>query len=316
MEQLLGEIALNYTDDAVNSVLRTAESSSGAFTRHFNQSEDFFLRVPKPFIVPNFPIHHDVREHRPSRGYVRAIRQFVEGIVGQLGPMFQGLAYYFDPAEILRPSFFRLYRIREQSYLYMLRVDLTFKPMIHEVVEKGSNDVTPSYSSHDLFVEADFIPLDEVMRDGDSITGFKISQSVSQTWIGETGRGYFVQGIWLDHELTKFLSKLFLPQDKRVYPYYPVNCKYRAICHSDLGLTPDRRKRWLPVLHLAREFLYPYMEQIQDALREQEFSESLAAFTELKKRIPLRWQEAFRPLSVRRYLNDAEQREFVVEFQD
>jgi hypothetical protein len=183
---------------------------------------------------------------------------------------------------------------------------------VHEVEEQGSNDVSPRYRTDRLYVEADIVPLEDIVERAAQTKAFVIEQVVSQTWIGETGRGYFVQGIWLDRDLTKFFSKLFLPPGKRTYPYYPFTCKYRSICYTALELTPERRGRETALLAAARSFIKPHIEDIQEALKGASFDESLPAFTKLKEQVDERWYEPFQRLRVRAYLNEADMKEFVV----
>ncbi len=330
MEQILGEIRLHYTDMRINEQLKGAHAGIGAgqngpsateppttgaaeYTRHFNQGEDFFLKLTRPFRVPPLPIHHDVRNPKPEDAYLQSLRGLFQTISQALPSIFSEMTYIFDPSEVLRPSFYHLYRIGEQTYLYLMRIDLAYRPQIHKVVERGSNDTTPEYETSQLFLEADLIPLDQVMVEAGKVRAFRIQQSVSQTWIGETGRGYFVQGIWIDRELTKFLSKLFLPKGMRTYPYYPFTCKYRAICYSVIDLEADARKAFLPALHRVTEFIRPHMGTIQEELKQSEFSENLSSFRMLQQKVPAEWQALFSGLTVKPYLNENGMKEFRVE---
>ena len=234
----------------------------------------------------------------------------------QLVPdVFAGLTYLFDPAEVLRPTFFQMFRVGDDSYLYLLRLDLVCRPQKHQVLEKGTNDTTPVYRTSELVVDVDIIPLKELISTNGRTSGGLIDQMISDTWIGETGRGYFVQGIWLDTDLTKFFSKLVLPAGKRVYPYYPFSSKYRTVCHHPIALEPEARRRAVPLLHRVKQFLQPYLEEIEQVLREEDFSESLPTFTRIKEKVPMEWQTLFAPLSMSVYLNDEEQKEFEVAMQ-
>jgi hypothetical protein len=161
-------------------------------------------------------------------------------------------------------------------------------------------------------MEADMIPITAVETGEKGSRVLTVHQSISDTWIGETGRGYFVQGIWLDRELSKFFSKLFLPRGKRTYPYYPITCKYRSICLTVIQLDPEGRKRFLPILHQARGFLLNNIAVIENSLRSQEFSESLPAFTKLFDKIPDPLRAGFSGISVNTYLNQQEMREYEI----
>ncbi len=313
MDQILSEIRLHFTDQQLNDQLKRLVCDDTDYPRHFTQSEDFFIRLPSTYRVPHLAIHHDFSKSKPENDYLEKIRDVVRQL-GAIAPsVFADLTYLFDPAEILRPGFFHLYRIGDRTYLYLLRIDLHFRPHAQTLLDKGSNDTTPEYETDQLYIEADFIPLEQVMVEEGKIRAFRIRQSVSQTWIGETGRGYFVQGIWLDRELTKFFSKLFLPVGARTYPYYPYTCKYRAICHSVLDVRPEQRKKGLPMHHRVCEFLAPHMGEIQEALRTEEFSEQLDTFKKLKLIVPNEWQAAWNGLKLSAYLNDYEMKEFKVD---
>jgi len=310
MEQVLGEIRIAYSDPDINALLKSADPTGGVFTRHFNQSEEFFVKLPEPFTVPSFSIHHDVRLREPSDDYRTSFRALATELIERLPSVFAGLTHMFDPAETLRPCFFQVYRIGEQSYLYLMRLDLVFKPQSHQVVEKGSNDRSPVYQTRDLVIEADVIPLSSVVRTESKLEGFGIQQLISDTWIGETGRGYFVQGIWLDTELTKFFSKLFVPKGKRMYPYFPVTSKYRTITHAVVGLTDEARRRAVPFLHRVQRFLLPNLDEIQEVLKGHEFSEDLETFERIKGTVPAEWLAAWDDFKLDVYLNEQEMKEY------
>ncbi len=152
-----------------------------------------------------------------------------------------------------------------------------------------------------------------VISEGDKISGFRVRQSISATWIGERGRGYFVQGIWIDREITKFLSKLFIPAGKRMYPYYPFTCRHRAICLSLVRPEAEERKSEVPKLHRASTFLEPHMRTIEEALQGNDFSENLDAFKSLKERVPPEWDTAWDSVALRMYLNDRDMKEYQLE---
>ncbi|MFP4152638.1 MAG: hypothetical protein ACLFR8_12790 [Alkalispirochaeta sp.] len=312
MEKTLGEIRLYATDPTINGLLRRKSDHSVGYRRHFNQSEDFFLRLGREFQVPSFQIHHDIQHITPDAGYIDTLRGYLDQLQQMIPGVFEGLTYYFDPAEVLRPGFFQLYRVSGEYYLYLLKLDLVYRPQNHTVVGKGSNDTTPVYRTANLIVEANVVPLRDVRREGEKTTGFLIDQLISDTWIGETGRGYFVQGIWIDTDLNKFFTKLFVPEGKRIYPYYPYTSKYRTICHNPINLEARSRREALPHLHRARTFLTPYLDEIQSVLREREFAPDLPLFRELKARIPEEWTHFLDDFALDMYLNDDEMREYEV----
>lgn len=313
MEKVKGVIPITYTDKEINSLIGGTRGSEGSYTRHYNQNEDFFIRLPAPVTVPRFPVHHDIGRTKPREEYITSLRSFVSSLTEQVPQFFRGLTYFFDPSEILRPAFYQIFRFGDAEYLYLLRLDLLFRVHEGETLEGETNDSTPVYRTRSLFMDSDVIPLDGVSVEKEKITGFSLKQTVSQTWIGETGRGYFVQGIWMDSELTKFFSKLFLPQGLRSYPYYPFQCKHRTITLFLVDPTPEGRKHYIPSLHRAVEFLAPEMESIQDALKEDMFSEELPIFKHLQERVPDGLKSFWDQLTVRRYLNDRDMKEYSIE---
>ena len=314
MEKILNEIRLNYTDTEINSILKNSNEDYGKSEKHFNQNEEFFLKLDKDFIVPSLPVHHDIKSAKPSKEYLNGIKDILEQLCAFIPQIFTNLIYFFDPGEILRPCFFQLFRLGDKQFLYLMRIDLTFRIHESEMLNQGSNDFTPEFSSRNLFLEADFIPLQEVKSINNKIAAFIVNQTVSQTWIGETGRGYFVQGIWIDQELTKFFSKLLIPNGIRSYPYYPFSCKYRTICHTVVNLDLDGRKKHLPLLVRAMNFLVPRMREIEKTLKNAEFSIELPYFVEQKKETPPQWKETWKDLSIKPYLNVKDMKEFKIDF--
>lgn len=312
MEQVLGEIPLAYTDSDISELLKREGQAGCAYTYHFNQAEDFFLLLEQPFEVPSFSIHHDVRNTKPTPQYLDSLTKLMDQLQARLPQVFAGLTYMFDPSETLRPVFFQVYRVAGRTYLWVVRLDLVFRPALHTATTPGSNDMTPVYSSRKLILEADVVPLAGVKREDNRVRSFTVDQLISDTWIGETGRGYFVQGIWLDADLTKFFSKLALPLGTRSYPYYPFSSKFRTVCHSPIGLEVEQRKLAIPRLHRVKDFIAPHLDAIQQTLREQEFTVELKAFADLKRQVPESWDRWWDGFAVKAYLNDDEMKEFEV----
>ena len=314
MEKLLNEIRLNYTDGTINALLQNQAENNGSLNCYYNQSEEMFVHLEEEFEVPAFPIHHDIEKKSPSQDYLEALKAFLSQVVPRAPTIFRELTYFFDPTEILHPCFYQLFKIGDLLYLYLLRLDLMFHTHQAEIVKKGSNDHTPVYRTYDIFLESDLIPLERVETRAGKLHSFVIHQTISQTWIGETGRGYFLQGIWMDNDLTKFFSKLFLPPGKRTYPYYPFSCKFRTLCLSLLKFAPEDRKKFLPLLHKAQEIVAPEIEAIQNSLKNIAFSEELPAFKKLKTTIPSALSMPWSNLKVVPYLNSRDMKEFRIEF--
>jgi hypothetical protein len=313
MEQVSNEIPVGYSDQPLNELLRSIGSEERPFDRRFSQGEDFFIHLDQPIIVPHFQIHHDVRQPVPSPVYLSSLKTVVEQIIRCAPQVLKGLTYFFDPAEILRPCFYYVYATNEELFLYILRLDLIIRATESNVIERGTPDTTPKYSSQHLFLEATLIPLEGVVREGDKVKGFRVRQAISQTWIGESGRGYFRQGIWMDTDLTKFFSRLFLPSEKRTYPYYPYLCRYKTVCQSIIELGPGGRAAAVPLLQRSLKFLLPEMDQIQAEMKNSSFSEKMEIYLKLKSKVPKTWYKAWRGVVVHAYLNEADMREFRIE---
>ncbi len=313
MEQISNEIRVGCADQALNGLLGAIGSERRPFERRYSQGEEFFLHLDGVLSVPHFHIHHDVRRQEPSQEYMSAFRAVAAQIANHAPQVLKGLTYFFDPAEIFRPCFYRVYGIGELFYLYMLRIDLTMRAAECTVTERGTNDMTPAYTTRHLFLEATIIPLERVVLLEEKVKGFHILQTISQTWIGEFGRGYFQQGIWMDADLTKFFSKLFLPARKKTYPYYPFQCRYKTVCQSVIGLDPEARASAVPLLHRSLEFLLPEIDRIQGEMKNASFTEELDIYKDLKSRIPGDWYEAWESIRVEVYLNESDMREFRIE---
>jgi hypothetical protein len=310
MESKSRLIQAPYADKGINDLLGNLDAAPARYTRHFSQNEDFFIKLSSEFNVPPLPIHHDVKKPKPEREYLLKIKDILTQLVSLAPDVFQELTYFFDPSDILRPAFFRLYRIDSSQYLYLVKLDLLFRSQDDTVIEKGNNDWTPQYRTSNLFLSAFYVPLNSVnLRDG----LFEVKQTVADTWKGERGRGYFAQGIWIDDDLTKFFSRVFLPQGKRAYPFYPFVCQYNTICQNLINLGPDDRRYSLPFLHRAFNFLAPSMRQIERKVRGNGFSEDHDIFKALKSKVPDFWETFFDGLKVETYLNTNDMREFRVE---
>ncbi len=314
MEEREGTVHLHHSDNPINTLIAAENGAGVRYSYHFNQNEDFFLNLDREFIVPHLPIHHNIEEKEPTKEYISILRDFLRTLVPLVPNVFKNLIYFFDPGEILKPCFFQLFRIEDLSVLFLLRLDLLFKTHEADIVERGTNDTTAMYKTRHLFLEGELIPLAEVQKSDGRLKSFRIKPTVSETWIGETGRGYFVQGIWMDSELTKFFSKLFLPWGKRTYPYYPFICKFKTICHALFDMTPESRERHVPFFHKVLQFIEPEMESIQNALREKEFNEKMEEFVNIKERVNTQLPEIMDNITVKRYLNDRDMKEYQLEF--
>ncbi|GAB1433466.1 hypothetical protein MASR2M29_20920 [Spirochaetota bacterium] len=316
MEPLQNEIKIAYADSMINELLHAIRETerNRSYNMHFNQGEEFFIELSSKIYVPKLPIHHDVKKAVPDADYISCLKDIIKQITGVIPECFHGLVYFFDPAEILKPSFYRLYKAENDIYLYILRLDLLARPFETETIEQGSNDLTSAYATQRLYMESELIPLDAVMSESGRIRAFRIKQLISQTWIGETGKGYMVSGVWMDNDLTKFFTKLFLTPGQRIYPYYPFFCKYKTICANAPILTSEGRRNLIPLLHRAIKFLAPEMDKIQNLFRNSSFSEKMPEFQDLKNRVPDQWLKALAGYSSKAYLNEHEQKEYILSY--
>jgi hypothetical protein len=313
VEQIGNKLSVSYSDRDINGLLEGIGDRTAQFTRHYSQNEDFFLKLERDFTVPHLPIHHDVREPKPDREYLQGLRAVISELAGLAPQVLKEMIYFFDPSEILRPCFFKVYRVEDEHYLYLLRIDLQMRPAEGTAIERGTNDVTPRYTSRKLFMEPLIIPLDDVLKDEGKVKGFVIKQTISETWIGEQGRGYMLHGIWMDLDLTRFFSRLFLPKGKKTYPFFPFICKFKTVCQSVIHLDPAGRRNAVPYLHRVIQFLLPSMARIQLMMKNVSFTEDMPFFIDFKARVPEIWYEPWRDIKVEAYLNESEMREFRVE---
>ncbi len=194
-----------------------------------------------------------------------------------------------------------------------MRLDFSFKPNYCDIIEKGNNDINHFFSTKSVFLDVDIHPVDKIVKKADR-TEIHIKQSISQTWIGETGRGYFIQGIWIDTELTKFFTKIFTSESVSTYPYYPFSCKYRTVSHFPVNFNSEGRKKHLHLLDSAYNFIYPYMSEIESVLKNNEFSPELPLFREIKSKTDPDFSSFFSKYSIRRYLNEKGMKEYELEY--
>jgi hypothetical protein len=313
MEQAGERLFIYHTDREMDSLLAPGHGGLDLPMR-FNQNEEFFLVLPEPVTVPSLPIHHDIQQKGPGVSR-RTVMATVLMQLGKLVPgLLDGFQWFFDASECLRICFHQFTELDGTVYLTLLRIDLAYRPLIHRLVAAGNNDQTAAYATDRLFLDVDIVPL-KGMRRQENLIEMSIRQTVTETWIGETGRGYFVQGIWLDRELTKFFSKLFLPAGKRLFPYFPVNCKFRAVCGQPFRLDTAGRRQAVGILHDCRRFLEGRVPAIEKALHRNPFSEDLPLFQQLRSESPEQVRRIYQPLCMRSYLNQQEMKEYELTYE-
>ncbi|MCL2705465.1 MAG: hypothetical protein FWE72_04565, partial [Spirochaetaceae bacterium] len=180
------------------------------------------------------------------------------------------------------------------------------------ILEKGNNDITHKFSTENIFLDIDLLPIEKVIERDKNTTDYFIRQSVSQTWIGETGRGYFIQGIWMDNELTKFFTNIFLHKEILSYPYYPFTCKYRTLTHFPLKFEPLYRKKHITILDRSYNFLLPFMREVEKVFKDFLFSKEMDIYKSIKEKIDINWYDDFSNLKISRYLNNHGMKEYEV----
>lgn len=300
----------SWTDEELSARLASLEGKNRPFTRHFTQEEDFFLRLDEAFEVPSLAIHHDVNQGQPSREYLQTIKALTGLWAQRLPEVFSGLKWFFDPRDILRPVFAQSLSLHDRHYLYLLRADLTFRSRYAQVLTPGSNDRTPAYTTRSLFLESELLPLED-RRQSNQGWEMTVKKIFRNTWRGESGRGYFLTGHWIDQELTKCLSKAFLAPGTRCFPFYPLRCRYNTLSVS--VVSPDFAGRKQAAFVCAE--LFPQASvlaaELQEVLAESSFDENLPVYHNLRSAFEPgrnRFPQVFR---LEPYLNEAEQKEYL-----
>ena len=312
MDQILNVISILNTNNEISQIIKNYKEKQLPYTMHFSQNEDFFLKIRKTVIIPQFKIHHDVKNPYPDDEYLSNMVSIIEELFPYINCLIKDTSYYFDPAEPLRPVFYKLYTFEEKYYLYLVRFDFSFKPHDCEILKKGNNDITHKFKTENIFLDIDILPVEKVIERDADIIDFHIRQSISQTWIGETGRGYFIQGIWMDSELTKFFTNIFLPNDKLSYPYFPFFCKYRTLIHFPLQFEPLHREKHISILDRSYNFLLPFMREIENVFKDFLFSKEMDIYKNIKEKIDTNWYNDFSSLKIDRYLNNRGMKEYEI----
>ncbi len=321
MAKDLYTIKINYINETINQTLKDLRSKQVNFTRHFNHNEEFFIKIDSDFTVPQFGIHHDVMLDNPETEYLENITDIIKQLSFKLPKLFEGTMYFFNPSQILKPCFFEIYEFESTYYLFLLQIDLTFRPQKHRIIERGTNDITSSYYSNFLFIDSIFIPIKEIVQKNNKLHSFIIKSHLSDTWIGEKGDFYHKTGFWMDHTLTKFFSKLFFRENKKYYPYYPLICRYNTVCEFVFNFSREGRIKSLPPLHNAYKYLLPVLPEIQDDIKKriednrEQFKriEDLAIYRNIKNNIPEELKTFADNINISMYLNDKGMREYKID---
>lgn len=312
MSRNANAIDTSYTDDSITAILSargtdTSQNKTSEKTEQvhcwYNQNEDQFLNLTKPIIIPSFPVHHDIDNNEPPPNYIEQIFTLSRQIMEQQPQLIANTQWFFNPIAILSPSFYKIISFKHTEYLYLCMIDLNCRPLEDEIIEKGSNNSTHTFQTNRLYFECDFFPLKK--REGNVL---HLDQTIPATWKGEAGQGYMVHGIWMDSDINKFFSKLMLPKGTRNHPYYPLTCKQHCISMNAWGIeTPENLQR-------ITSYITPKLDLILQELQTVPFSETSELFTSIKNEIPQNLGNRWKDISVTRYLNDMDQKEYHIEF--
>jgi hypothetical protein len=310
MDKLTGEIQVTYSDPQINESLKQKAAEPTKYTRHFTDDEDFFLKVPSPLQVKSLPINMDPSDPL-RRDYVVTMRNVASQLAGLIPSVISGLVHVHDPSSHLRPMFLKLFTLGGKRYVFLVRVDLTYRPRHHHVIERGTNDKTASYWTTLIFMEADLFPVSKVWTKEGKLAGVQIEQLFKSTFVGESGEGYKTQGVWLDKEITREYSKLVTPTDYNHHPYYPLVCKYQSICHPLVHFSRDALSRGVRLLHdalpLVKETIVVDPASGEDGVGVPRIEPST---NENWKEIRRRWLPVWKRFTVRGYFDDDSRREY------
>ncbi len=276
-------------------------------TLHFTEDEERFIRLPASIHVPPFPIHHDVRQREPDDDYIERLCYVVDQLVKWVPELFAQLRFDFDPARTLRPSFSRPVDDAPMPARLIIYMDLAAHPGHADRISPTNNDYTSDYRSRDVFLELDLVPT--------GADGMQPRQLINETWIGERGRGYFAQGIWMDRDLTRFLSALVEPAEHPLYPYYPFSCRFRSVAHAPPRWSGGELPRAVRRLSEVLAVVTPSLRDIESVLRDTPFSRELTLFRSLRDAIPEWVHRSFTALRTRAYLTDDDRKEYVLEYE-
>jgi hypothetical protein len=285
-------------------------SSGEPLPRCFTQEEELFVRLSEPLLVASIDIHHDVTKITPSAEYVGFIQHLSSELARRLPALFSGLTWFFDPRDTLHPLFIQMLGAKDKRYLYVLRVDLTWRARFCEVLERGSNSRTPKYRTNSLFIESEILPL-ETLYSSATEKRLHLAKLFQNTWKGESGRRYHVEGQWIDQDITKFVTRAVLSPGRKTFPFYPLRCRFNTLSAACIELDSQGRRKAATILELAWTQLAKRAPEIQSRLQEIPFTED--------DHLLLKVREACQPLVEPRlgnyrleaYLNSHEQKEYL-----
>ena len=313
MEKLLDTINFKYSDPVIAEKLASIGNQTSDFSLHFNQNEDAFIESNRKFRIPSFPVHHNVNQVKPSDTYLDGLRKLTNELFQVFPSVFTGTRYFFDPAEVLRPCFIQIFKVEDNYYLYLLRLDLNIRLADSTIITQATNDATAEFETGKLFIESLIIPVykPDINASGGIIP---INRLFNSTWVGESGTGYHINGHWIDRELTKFLTALYMKEGVRAYPYYPFRCDFNTVSFFPAILSLPGRREFLGYLHKSLPMISSDIPKIEESMKKVEFTKDNSVYLDLKKKIPTEWTKIWTSLKIKPYLNENDMKEYSLEF--
>jgi hypothetical protein len=305
----VADLAFSVTDPEIEELLHPREPQGQPFSCHYSQEEDFFLRLPKPFEVPSMNVYHPFDNPVPGDDYLKALRGVLQTLTPRLPAVFADLSWRFDPNDILRPSFVQKLESNGQIFFYLLRIDLNFRGRYSQILKPSSNDRTPAWRSDCLFLESYLFPAVE-LRQSDKEWSVDIKRLFGKTWKGEVGRGYLRQGVWIDQDISKFLSFVVLGPKSKIHPHYPLVCRLNTLALRVPDLNPQARVEACDDLAQAWEFFSPWAGEIEDHLFHTRFHKESPLFLQVCAQVPTPLGRRFHNFQVAGYLDSTGQKEF------
>ncbi len=243
------------------------------------QNEEIYYLLSEPIRIKSFPIHHDLRHDQPYETYKQVIESTFSQVIPQIPNVFEGTQWRFEARDPFHPSFFQVFDCNGRSYVFLIRFDLSLRPRLSTVLSKGTNDMTADFETHYLFVTPEILPLDTTLSTDDKLFVLWLFNS---TWIGEKGRGYYLQGIWMDDSITQLVSRLISPPGTSLHPFFPIKCRYQSLSATLLFPTPIARKSVVTNLDTVLSALNGRFIEVQENLRNLDDAKALKLEDELR----------------------------------
>ena len=275
----------------------------------FTQEEEFFLELPQPLTIPALDVHHNVHQLEATEEYIAAVTGLVRELTRMIPAALVGLNWFFDPRDTLHPLFVQALSSKDKRYLYLLRIDLTCRPRHAETLERATNSRTARYRTNRLFLESEVLPLDAL----DTSTPEKklyLAKLFQNTWKGESGRRYHIEGQWIDQDITKFLTRSVLAPKRKSFPFYPLRCRYNTLSSTCLELSPEGRRKSAAILDLMWTQVAPRASIIQNRLQDAPFSENDELFAQVRTLCQPLIEPRLGSYRLEAYLNEQEQKEY------